>query len=108
MSEQSKPFFVYYRRHPEFKVNLDFHMEFSRDSEGVHMSSEYVFVGTQFAKSKDDVYARMQGDRWSPRGEARKLIKAIGLQHTSMSVGDVVVDSHGAVFEADRIGWREF
>jgi hypothetical protein len=105
---KSYVFFVYYRKHPTFQVNPDMHMEFSRDSEGVHMSSEYVFVGTQFANNKNEVYSNMQGDNWSPRGEARKLIKAVGLSHTSMSVGDVIVDSHGAVFEVDRTDWREF
>jgi hypothetical protein len=37
----------------------------------------------------------MQGEVWSPNGEARGLIEAKGLLHTSMSVGDVVVGPDG-------------
>lgn len=39
----------------------------------------------------DEVYYRMQGENWSPKGEARSLIEEKGLEHTSMSVGDVAV-----------------
>lgn len=39
----------------------------------------------------EDVFAIMQGEHWSPNGEARELIAAKGLRHTSMSTGDVVV-----------------
>jgi hypothetical protein len=39
----------------------------------------------------DDVYREMQGEVWSPEGEAFDLIEEKGLQHTSMSVGDVVI-----------------
>jgi hypothetical protein len=37
------------------------------------------------------VFHEQQGEVWSPSGEARDLIRSKGLQHTSMSVGDVVV-----------------
>lgn len=39
----------------------------------------------------EQVFVQMQGEHWSPNGEAAGLIKSKGLQHTSMSVGDVVV-----------------
>ena len=39
----------------------------------------------------DNIYHAMQGEIWSPNGEARELIKSKGLEHTSMSVGDVIV-----------------
>lgn len=42
------------------------------------------------APSLERVYALMQGEIWSPNGEAMPLILSKGLQHTSMSVGDVV------------------
>lgn len=32
----------------------------------------------------------MQGENWSPNGEARSLIEEKGLIHTSMSMGDIV------------------
>lgn len=38
----------------------------------------------------DRIFELMQGENWSPHGEARTLIKAKGLGHTSMSVGDII------------------
>lgn len=34
----------------------------------------------------------MQGENWSPNGEAKELIRPLGLKHTSMSVGDIISD----------------
>jgi hypothetical protein len=59
------------------------------------------------AKSLDDLYSYMQGEIWSPRGEARNLILGKGLAHTSMSVGDVCKDETGKVFMVDTVGWIE-
>jgi hypothetical protein len=42
------------------------------------------------ARDLDDVYYQSQGEIWSPNGEARSLIEAKGLRHTSMSKGDVI------------------
>jgi hypothetical protein len=53
------------------------------------------------------VFHHMQGEMWSPNGEARPLIEAKGLQHTSMSVGDVVVMPRGAVMVVARFGFEE-
>jgi len=39
----------------------------------------------------EHVFEMMQAEEWSPNGEARGLIEAKGLEHTSMSVGDVIV-----------------
>lgn len=36
------------------------------------------------------IYHMMQGETWSPFGEARRLIISKGLHHTSMSVGDII------------------
>lgn len=49
----------------------------------------------------------MQGEIWSPNGEARALIQQKGLQHTSMSVDDIIVDEEGHVYIVDAIGFRE-
>jgi hypothetical protein len=43
----------------------------------------------------DRIYASMQAEVWSPNGEARVLIRQKDLAHTSMSVGDVIVDPEG-------------
>jgi hypothetical protein len=39
----------------------------------------------------DVIFYEMQGDVWSPHGEARELIKSLGLSHASMSIGDAVI-----------------
>lgn len=52
------------------------------------------------------VFHTMQGEVWSPNGEARSLIAAKGLRHTSMSVGDVV-RVNGDTFRVDSFGFKE-
>lgn len=52
------------------------------------------------------VFHAMQGEVWSPNGEARELIEAKGLDHTSMSVGDVVAVD-GMVFVIASFGFKE-
>jgi len=53
------------------------------------------------------VYNHMQAEVWSPNGEARELIASKGLMHTSMAVGDVIVDQQGGVFAVAGIGFTE-
>lgn len=38
----------------------------------------------------EEVFQKMQGENWSPNGEARPIIAALGLHHTSMSTGDLI------------------
>jgi hypothetical protein len=56
------------------------------------------------------LYGPLQGDFWSPEGEANSLIRGLNLHHTSMSVGDVLVVNHpGGKQEAWMVapsGWR--
>ena len=60
------------------------------------------------AESLGAVFMAMQGERWSPNGEARTLIRAKGLEHTSMSVGDVAEDlNSGDMYVCARLGWRK-
>lgn len=58
------------------------------------------------AQSLSQVFHYMQGDQWSPKGEARPLIEEKGLGHTSMSVGDVIV-TEGFAYMVDLIGFKE-
>jgi hypothetical protein len=52
------------------------------------------------------VFHEMQGEIWSPNGEARELIRSKGLRHTSMSIGDVIVVD-GRVNMVASMGFRE-
>jgi hypothetical protein len=49
----------------------------------------------------------MQGESWNSSGDTRELIASKGLPHTSMSVGDIVID-HGsrAAYILDRMWFR--
>ena len=58
------------------------------------------------ATSLDDAFRRMQGESWSPQGEAHELLDALGLHHASMSVGDVLRDQEGTYWECLDQGWR--
>jgi hypothetical protein len=71
------------------------------------LTKSHVFLQTIEAHSPEDVYFRMQGGNWNPRGETRELIASKGLRHTSMSVGDIVIDhASRVVYLLDRMGFR--
>ena len=59
------------------------------------------------AETKDHACWLMQGEVWSPNGEARPLIKLLGLTHTTMSISDVVQDPDGVYWECVNYGWRK-
>ncbi|MCG3207264.1 MAG: hypothetical protein FOGNACKC_00864 [Anaerolineae bacterium] len=45
------------------------------------------------------VFVWMQGENWSPNGEARPIIERAGVAHTSMMTGDVVKDPDGVYWQ---------
>jgi len=55
---------------------------------------------------RENVFAQMQGEVWSPNGEARELIASLGLHHTSMSIGDVVQHGDGVHWMCAHLGWK--
>ena len=57
------------------------------------------------AASLDEVYRMMQGENWSPQGEARPLIERLHLSHTSLSIGDVVWAENGHYWVCNFRGW---
>lgn len=65
----------------------------------------------EWRRDWQSLYGALQGEFWSPRGEARRLIKMLGLHHTSMSVGDVLVcynpDETVEVWMCANTGWRQ-
>jgi hypothetical protein len=54
----------------------------------------------------EEIFYKMQGEVWSPEGQARRLIETLGLVHTSMSIGDVV-EIAGKFFVCDIEGFTE-
>ena len=55
-----------------------------------HLGDTHVLIGSIRARDLNEIYKIMQGENWSPNGEARGLIQARGTGHTSMSVGDII------------------
>ena len=55
--------------------------------------------------SLDCIYTEMQGENWSPNGEAVEFVKTKGT-HTSMSVGDVIKNNEGT-WLCKRVGWEK-
>ena len=55
----------------------------------------------------EDIFKEMQGDNWSPNGEARFNIVSLGLSHTSMSTGDLIYDTETGIFwQCMMSGWE--
>jgi hypothetical protein len=61
------------------------------------LPSSHVRICEIEAASLDDAFWQMQGENWSPHGEAGGLLQSLGLGHTSMSLGDVLQDEDRAV-----------
>ena len=79
-----------------------------------NLDATHVFLTSIAIKASHDradwtlqeVYHRMQGDVWSPNGEARQLIESKGLSHTSMSVGDIAIDEAGKAHIVASFGFE--
>ena len=61
-------------------------------------------VGYVTDAEKEDLFDALQGENWSPEGEARHLIRKLDV-HTSMSVGDIVIQ-HGIVYMVENFGFN--
>lgn len=79
--------------------------------------THYRFVREVEAEGLNEVFSKMQGENWSPKGEARFLIRSLGLKHTSMITGDLVqgifIDAEGneatdAWHRCDWVDWTSF
>ncbi len=93
---------VYYIRSimPLWRYSIEADVEFRPG--GTH-----AFIRQVEADHLGEVYRQMQGFVWSPNGEARDLIEAAYVSHTSMSVGDVAVDADGRAWVCANRGWIE-
>ena len=94
---------ILYARHPSFRASGAFG---SPRLTVAALQSSHVRVCEVRADSLDDAWLQMQAEHWSPSGEARPLLERLGLSHTSMSVGDVILDEDGTYWECLDLGWR--
>lgn len=103
---------VYYMRPSFFRdgiMGFDWLKEQGMVPTFATLDKTHAKVRTLDARGPNEVFTAMQGEIWSPNGEARPIIEAAGLQHTSMSVGDCVVERDGlweALYMVDCIGFK--
>jgi len=61
------------------------------DPDPSNLTATHALLGTVNGTDPEELFYALQGEIWSPKGEARQLVLGKGLHHTSMSVGDVLV-----------------
>ena len=64
----------------------------------------HALLGTVEETNPDVLFTALQGERWSPEGEAGDLVEYIG--HTSASIGDMVQVGE-KLFYCEWRGWKE-
>jgi hypothetical protein len=69
------------------------------------LSNTHVQIGTLKETDPGKIFGMMQGENWSPNGEARNMIKSLGIGHTSMSVGDIIKVGSNYLM-VDRFGFH--
>jgi hypothetical protein len=92
---------VYYARRPTFHPSGQLGTPLLTVST---LEQSHVFLGQIEAASLDEAFWQMQGENWSPHGEAKEMIQSLGLGHTSMSMGDVLCDENGICWECVEPG----
>lgn len=99
---------IFYRKDPKFICDPDLKY-WDVVNEVTHTRLCYITVD-----KLSDVFTAMQGEVWSPNGQAREFIKERDLNHTSMSIGDVAVElidgkteNYGRMFQCKTTGWIE-
>jgi hypothetical protein len=100
---------IYYMR-PDFFANGMMGVKWCRERgvlpDPTHLTRTHIHLKDLVAEGLEQLWIEMQGENWSPRGEARPLIRRKGLKHTSMSVGDIAVDNdRGVTYMVDNFGW---
>jgi hypothetical protein len=68
------------------------------------LGKTHVLVGSVKESDLHKIFRMMQGDYWSPNGEANTMIARRKLAHTSMSIGDAI-QKGGKAWLVDRYGF---
>lgn len=66
----------------------------------------YVLIGKMRETNPDKIFHMMQGEIWSPEGQANNMIRSSGTGHTSMSVGDIIKVGNKWLM-VDRYGFQD-
>lgn len=54
------------------------------------LEQTHTLLGEVVGTNLDELYNALQGEVWSPEGQARELIIRKGLKHTTICVGDII------------------
>jgi len=102
---QTKPYNVWMRRDHDYPLAW---LKADDRTSITNMKRTHECVLSILAVNLGHAFTIMQGENWSPEGEARDLIRYHGLQHTSMSVGDILHDQEADKYwQCDGSGWVE-
>jgi hypothetical protein len=101
---------VYYMKSEFFSVGVkgyDWLKQHNRVPNIADLNASHVHLTDLDADDLQDVYLKMQGESWSPMGDARGLIASKGARHTSMAVGDIAIDRNSCfAYLLDRTGFK--
>lgn len=100
---------IWYAKDDYFR-DLSLGLKFAKE-QGINItpdtiSQTHVLVGTVAETDPNKIFHMMQGEMWSPNGEARAMIGNSAARHTSMSVGDVIA-TNGRWVMVDRFGFSD-
>jgi hypothetical protein len=70
------------------------------------LGNTHALLGEVVGEDLDELYNALQGENWSPEGQARELIISKGLEHTSMSMGDII-EVNDKLYIVDTFGFKE-
>jgi hypothetical protein len=95
-----KTYRAFYNKDSFYLEDKDITLESIKDS--------HVAVWDVVAENMEEAYMKMQGENWSPNGEARPVIEGLGLKHTSMSCSDILYDmDEKKYYQVANIGFKE-
>jgi len=90
----------------EGEVQVWYQKDWGETADPNNLEKTHVLMGSIRADDEEEVYLKMQGENWSPMGEARTLVRAKGVHHTSMMVGDIMV-INGKTLVVAILGFQE-
>lgn len=70
------------------------------------LKETHTLLGSIAETDLNKIFVIMQGEVWSPSGEARNVIDKLKLHHTSMSVGDIIQISK-RILMIDSRGYKD-
>jgi hypothetical protein len=98
-------FKIYYQTPETFRKTAGFFID---EISVEKLNETHVYLMEIGATDLNNVYHKMQGEIWSPNGEAREMLAGKNIKHTSMSIGDIIHNcENGDWHVVDRCGFKK-